>query len=88
MNFDPAGKAGRTGFEPAEPVSRFTDLANRRFRPLSHHPNIVAIAGFDAFKPRKSLDRLKNRLRVVSSAKIRLKSSLNCYTRMKPTHTR
>ena len=31
-------KAGRTGFEPAEPVSRFTDLANRRFRPLSHHP--------------------------------------------------
>ena len=29
-------QAERTGFEPAEPVSRFTDLANRRFRPLSH----------------------------------------------------
>ena len=26
----------RTGFEPAEPVARLTDLANRRFRPLSH----------------------------------------------------
>lgn len=28
--------AERTGFEPAEGFDPFTDLANRRFRPLSH----------------------------------------------------
>ena len=30
------GQAERTGFEPAEGFDPFTDLANRRFRPLSH----------------------------------------------------
>ncbi len=29
-------EAERTGFEPAEGCDPFTDLANRRFRPLSH----------------------------------------------------
>ena len=29
-------QAERTGFEPAEGFKPFTDLANRRFRPLSH----------------------------------------------------
>src|SRR5436305_1020457 len=29
-------RAERTGFEPAEGCDPFTDLANRRFRPLSH----------------------------------------------------
>jgi hypothetical protein len=29
-------RAERTGFEPAEGFDPFTDLANRRFRPLSH----------------------------------------------------
>src|SRR5262245_28689543 len=30
------GNAERTVFEPADQVSPVTDLANRRFRPLSH----------------------------------------------------
>jgi hypothetical protein len=29
-------EAERTGFEPADQVTPVTDLANRRFRPLSH----------------------------------------------------
>jgi hypothetical protein len=32
-------QAERTGFEPAEGFNPFTDLANRRFRPLSHLSN-------------------------------------------------
>ena len=37
-------QAERTGFEPADPVSRITGLANRRFRPLSH------LSGSDFFE--------------------------------------
>src|SRR5262245_1605510 len=40
--------AERTGFEPAEGFDPFTDLANRRFRPLSHLSGIGVLPCFRA----------------------------------------
>ena len=36
-------KAERTGFEPAEGCNPLTDLANRRFRPLSHLSGLTSL---------------------------------------------
>ena len=43
-------KAERTGFEPAERFDPFTDLANRRFRPLSHR-SVARLPIQSALKP-------------------------------------
>jgi hypothetical protein len=47
--------AERTGFEPAEGCDPFTDLANRRFRPLSHLSEVGSLVQYStvAFERRK-----------------------------------
>ena len=47
------GQAERTGFEPAEGFDPFTDLANRRFRPLSHRSKTLKeLVGSPSFEGR------------------------------------
>lgn len=50
----------RTGFEPAEPVSQFTDLANRRFRPLSHRSRGPSETTSEAGRRSDALEILAN----------------------------
>ena len=45
-------KADKEGFEPSEDISAFSDLANRRIRPLCHLSNTVILTGFEpVFSP-------------------------------------